>query len=95
MDLCADLNFLATRQNFERYCQVQYLLPLLVYNDDQARAVEMLQNLVLSERNKRFPTYRELEFVRVTLAKWLRCCGRFDELCPMEAHRNLQGESTA
>ncbi|CAG8909607.1 unnamed protein product [Penicillium egyptiacum] len=72
LEICLPLEALKRSANFERVCQIKHLQALMLYDEDPAAAENLLYDLINASRGNRPPVNRELVWVRVTLARWLR-----------------------
>lgn len=79
VDLCLPLETLKRSENFERVCQIKHFQALLLYDQDPMTAEYALFDLMDESRDHLPPANREMMWVRVTLAGWLRKTGKTKE----------------
>ncbi|KXG48154.1 Tetratricopeptide-like helical [Penicillium griseofulvum] len=79
LEICLPLPTLKKPAHFERVCQIRHLQALMLYDEDPAAAEDLLHDLINASRHNRPPVNRELAWVRVTLANWLRNRGKLKE----------------
>ena len=79
LEICLPLETLKRSAYFERVCQIKHLQAIMLYDDDPMAAENLLHDLMDVSKNQLPPVNREMVWVRITLASWLRHRGKANE----------------